>query len=133
VLGGTSVGAYALSSAPDTARSTLVGSAIPLILGASALLSLAGIVLRHTPSARWLTQLNAQAWTITAAALVTTVLMVGVAAHAWSDGGGWTILPATLALTASLTTLGVRHGLFPIAVALALCGVLAEVAATLPA
>jgi hypothetical protein len=128
---GIALGSYAVSSEPDTARSTLVGSTVPLILAASALLSLASVGLRPTAMVRWLTAHGAQAGVITACGLVIAIAMVWVTANAWPGGEVW-CFPGAFALTAFLVTLGVRQALLPIAAALVLCGVLAQVASTLP-
>jgi hypothetical protein len=130
-IAGVIMGSYALSPDPDTARSTLVSSAVPLILGASALLSLASVLLQRTATFRWLTEHRTETWAITASSLAVSVLMVWVAASTWPGDGGW-VFPAGFALSALLVVAGVRHALLPIAAALVLCGVLAEVASTLP-
>jgi hypothetical protein len=128
------MGSYALSSDPDTARSTLVTSAVELIVVASALLALAGRLLRSTAPMRPLTRAWRVVGAIAITGLVLVLLMVWVTANTWDNPHSvyWaSALAGGFALAASLLALAIRQALLPIALALALGGALAAVASTL--
>jgi hypothetical protein len=122
---------YALSPNPDTARWVLVTSALPLILLTVAFVAPGAAMLRSSAIGRWLTRRKHTSWTIAACSLAIGLSMIGVIASSWPDADGW-VLPAAVAVTVSLATLGLRNALSSIAASLVLTGAFVGVASTLP-